>query len=488
MRCNACWLELEGQAISTTCGHLLCSEDASKILSNDAACPICDQVLSETRMKPVDINPNDEWINMAMAGVSPKILMESAYKSVMFYIGQKELEMQHKMDRIVVQWRQKSEAMEEKFLEKLEQVHSKGIDVTEVLDDSDEVLSDDVVRGDCGQEEEEEEKESLEQCNASIDEQRSSGIHVSTAKPALPETKPGSVQRFTSVRAASLRASGLAAHNAALQGVNCESCSIRASSQFSDQCTGNSSGFNLKVGKINQANDQGNHDENSIGLRNGVNCSVGSSTARNADSGEELHECDGGLSYTDSQEPGELSQAKALNFVERFVNGNLMEFDDEVALGKSISRKPKLISSAKGPQSLAKGTIKRSTAETKIFDWEDEGGGDFQIAAEAMETLFYGEGSTDQNPSQGVLIQSILKGSSKGLLRGESRKRVSSGEATIGNGVRCSDAAPVTRRSKKTKSSKESSVLLEKHSKNFRKECDTELLLPEMKKAKSNTD
>jgi len=24
MRCNACWRELEGRAISTTCGHLLC--------------------------------------------------------------------------------------------------------------------------------------------------------------------------------------------------------------------------------------------------------------------------------------------------------------------------------------------------------------------------------------------------------------------------------------------------------------------------------
>ncbi|XP_023553109.1 uncharacterized protein LOC111810612 isoform X1 [Cucurbita pepo subsp. pepo] len=54
---------LEGRAISTTCGHLLCTEDATKILSNDGACPICDQVLSKSLMKPVDINPNDEWVN-----------------------------------------------------------------------------------------------------------------------------------------------------------------------------------------------------------------------------------------------------------------------------------------------------------------------------------------------------------------------------------------------------------------------------------------
>ncbi|KAI4333467.1 hypothetical protein L6164_018277 [Bauhinia variegata] len=124
MRCNACWRELEGRAVSTTCGHLLCADDANKILSNDGACPICDQVLSKSLMKPVDINPNDEWINMAMAGVSPQILMKSAYRSVMFYIGQKELEMQFKLNKVVAQCRQKCEMLQEKFTEKLEQVHT----------------------------------------------------------------------------------------------------------------------------------------------------------------------------------------------------------------------------------------------------------------------------------------------------------------------------------------------------------------------------
>lgn len=124
MRCNACWRELESQAITTTCGHLFCKEDASKIVGNDAACPICDQVLSKSHMRPVDINPSDDWINMAMAGVAPQILMKSAYRSVMFYIGQKELEMQYKMNKIVGQCRHKCEAMQEKFTEKLEQVHT----------------------------------------------------------------------------------------------------------------------------------------------------------------------------------------------------------------------------------------------------------------------------------------------------------------------------------------------------------------------------
>lgn len=50
--------------------------------------------------------------------------MKSAYRSVMFYIGQKELEMQFKMNKVVAQCRQKCEAMQAKFSEKLEQVHA----------------------------------------------------------------------------------------------------------------------------------------------------------------------------------------------------------------------------------------------------------------------------------------------------------------------------------------------------------------------------
>lgn len=51
-------------------------------------------------------------------------MMKSAYRSVMFYLGQKELEMQFKMNKIVAQCRQKCEMMQEKFTEKIEQVHT----------------------------------------------------------------------------------------------------------------------------------------------------------------------------------------------------------------------------------------------------------------------------------------------------------------------------------------------------------------------------
>ncbi|MQL85993.1 hypothetical protein Taro_018519 [Colocasia esculenta] len=49
--------------------------------------------------------------------------MKCAYKSVTFFIGQKELEMQYKLNKVVGQCRQKCELMHEKFTEKLEEVH-----------------------------------------------------------------------------------------------------------------------------------------------------------------------------------------------------------------------------------------------------------------------------------------------------------------------------------------------------------------------------
>ncbi|KAK5844327.1 hypothetical protein PVK06_000463 [Gossypium arboreum] len=58
-------------------------DDESKIHGHDAVCPVCDQVLSKSLMKPVDINPNDEWIKKAMAGVPPPILQDEENSSVL---------------------------------------------------------------------------------------------------------------------------------------------------------------------------------------------------------------------------------------------------------------------------------------------------------------------------------------------------------------------------------------------------------------------
>ncbi|GMI69812.1 hypothetical protein HRI_000650500 [Hibiscus trionum] len=482
-----------------------------------------------------------------------------------------------------------------------------GTEGTELLDHDGEVLNDEIVSRDCGRSlGQVEKKGSFEQHNTSKDEKLSLGISGATATPdakAEPKSKAGSVPRFTSVRAASLRASGLAARNAVIM------------MRTQGQCTVDINGLNSNVvEKINQGHHQGNNDENSIGLRHGTNSRVGCSAVRKlfavspcrseiADAREDVlqfaaHDDDGslaGLSYIDSQEPGELSQANALNFVEKLVNDNMAELDVEFDLGKSTGGKSKLISCAIiGPQNLAKKTIEKSTADkTQIFDWddalEDEGGGDIyckrkkeffgsgshaqktsnhprnckgrklyescnedrpnandngvvdsdsksllckskgnakparegqmdfsknllnefdeqcnsgsskgqletaaaevnagfdtQMAAEAMEALFYGEVATDQNGNQG--FQNTSKGSSKGVFSGKSKKRVASREPMVRKGVSCYDVAPVTRKSKRTR---ESSVLKNKCSKNVRKVCDTELLKPKSKKAKSNTD
>ncbi|KAE8723386.1 putative DNAJ heat shock N-terminal domain-containing protein [Hibiscus syriacus] len=106
-------------------------------------------------------------------------------------------------------------------------------------------------------------------------------------------------------------------------------------------------------------------------------------------------------------------------------------------------------------------------------------GFDTQMAAEAMEALFYGETATDPNSNQGV--QSISKGSSKGSFRVKTGKKISS---SLRKDVSCSDVARFRRRSKRTKRSEESSVLMEKHSKSVGKDCNMELLLPKLKKAK----
>ncbi|XP_057859580.2 E3 ubiquitin-protein ligase CCNB1IP1 homolog isoform X1 [Cryptomeria japonica] len=124
MKCNACWREIEGRAIATACGHILCTEDAGRILSTDSSCPICDQILSKNLMKSVDINPSDEWMNMAMAGVPPQNIMKSAYKGVAFWLGQKDVEMQATVSKVLQQYRGKCEEMQTKFTEKLEQVHT----------------------------------------------------------------------------------------------------------------------------------------------------------------------------------------------------------------------------------------------------------------------------------------------------------------------------------------------------------------------------
>ena len=46
----------------------------------------CEQLLSKRQMKVVDLNPSDEWINMAMPGVPPHLIIKSALKGITFLL------------------------------------------------------------------------------------------------------------------------------------------------------------------------------------------------------------------------------------------------------------------------------------------------------------------------------------------------------------------------------------------------------------------
>lgn len=210
----------------------------------------------------------------------------------------------------------------------------------------------------------------------------------------------GSAPRgFTSLRAASVRASGLAARNTASKRTNSGSCSIMSESQSLKQHSAEHDATPVLraspkyVDKIDQGNTTGEYVEEMKGLSNKNKCRVGRSAVRKLftedDAPAEIKGLDdimndelAGLSYVDSQEPGELSQANALDFVDRFLKVNVAEFDQEVGPGKSIGGKSKLVSSAKGTHSLAKSAnLLSSVGNRGIFDWddsrEDDGGGEF---------------------------------------------------------------------------------------------------------------
>jgi hypothetical protein len=215
--------------------------------------------------------------------------------------------------------------------------------------------------------------------------------------------------QLTSAREEAWRASALA--RMALKGVSNGSCSVPSNNSFLEVLTIQNSEMSItedspKVGKQgDQELDVGGCNEKISGSSNENMCRAGSRTARklfiddshddyggllhnsNNFEGEELTQlpdCDdglAGLSYVDSQEPGELSQAYALDFVDRFLKDNAMESQQEFDHGKKTRGKLNSVSSAKGQQSLAKKANDRNMlGEAGVFDWddnrEDEGGGD----------------------------------------------------------------------------------------------------------------
>lgn len=250
---------------------------------------------------------------------------------------------------------------------------------------------------------------------------------------------------FMSVRAASLRASGLAAHSMASMGTNNgSSCSLDGNQSLRQSTVDGNGMSKVQISPrvredVDQDHDLEKHIEEVDKFR------VGCSTARKLFREDTLEDTISnaeveanspqlpafenelaGLSYVDSQEPGDLSQANALDVVDRFIKSSVLEFDHEVDHGKINAKKSNPVSSAKrkqslskrsnisstvgkagtsakGQQSLAKRADLRSTVgKAGIYEWddsrEDEGGG--ASLFKRKEEIFDGRGHSKRTFTQ----------------------------------------------------------------------------------------
>ncbi|KAK4746184.1 hypothetical protein SAY87_012496 [Trapa incisa] len=238
--------------------------------------------------------------------------------------------------------------------------------------------------------------------------------------------KSGTLKGFTSIRTASVRASGLAAAKACSKQSNSLSSKLLSNGQFSEKAASKvhghprvtvSSNFEEEYDQKQASRKLGDRLEDS---RDGNKCKVGSSAVRRLfiedDNFKMIGNCTnkgdedlniGGLSYVDSQDPCDLSQANALDFVDQFLKDNLDDLNKGLSVGMTAGGKSAPVPSARGPQLLA-ATI-ATTGNTGIFDWddnmEDEGGGD--IFCRRKDEFFKGE-SLIQSRTQ---LQKKLRGS-----------------------------------------------------------------------------
>ncbi|XP_015168717.1 uncharacterized protein [Solanum tuberosum] len=274
---------------------------------------------------------------------------------------------------------------------------TEGSDGTEVLCDTQELSGDD----------------SMEHSYSSIDQvklPKSSNSNTSERSSIAQSDVQRSLQRgFTSIRAASIRASGLAAYDMSRKGTKGSTWSIKSDNPLEQEGAGHNGtsvvGPQSEVRKELNLNACEEYDEQLKEVGNENRCKVGSSAARKLFRDEILIETKGpedgkydfqktvdlpqldsdnvlaGLSYLDSQEPGEETQANALEAVDKFLNLNPFDFDQHLDFGKSSIGKSKCVSAANGAKHLARRAAGIADAEGGIFDWddnrEDEGGGEF---------------------------------------------------------------------------------------------------------------
>ncbi|CAN8258547.1 unnamed protein product [Cochlearia groenlandica] len=181
----------------------------------------------------------------------------------------------------------------------------------------------------------------------------------------------GKVASFASIRSAAFRASAVAARDATRKYINSE-CSTLLNFHSSGQGATHKSSLEYKQCPPSVPVEK----KNDIPKRN--------RTARKLvfeDSTEEIFSVDSGCIV--SQEPGEASQAIALDFVDKFIKESCLEYalDIDANCGRRPEEKSQFFPFLKGPQELAKKvSYKGRAVGNSTFDWddsrEDEGGGD----------------------------------------------------------------------------------------------------------------
>ncbi|KAF5774139.1 putative BRCT domain-containing protein [Helianthus annuus] len=296
-----------------------------------------------------------------------------------------------------------------------------GSGKTEIVDDSDEASDDGSGRRECVNSADVERAKDLHQCKEDMKDCKSN-----TDCERSEKHTSGSIgfKSFTSIRAASMRAAGLAALNKASKRSNTPSHPTLNSEPDIEHrrvLSGESQSHDLE--KVNQNR-----------------CEFGRSTARKLFDEDTLAETGtkevndkidlggaanspvldselGQLSYIDSQEPGDASQANALNFVDNFLKVNI-ECDDGFGIGRSTGgkSKPVSVSSAKGAQTFAKSaSLIDAVDKRQAFCWddnvEDEGGGEF---FRKKKEVFFASGSRK-------LKSSVLSKSSRKLRQSDTK-------------------------------------------------------------------
>ncbi|KAJ0802179.1 putative BRCT domain-containing protein [Helianthus annuus] len=274
----------------------------------------------------------------------------------------------------------------------------------------------------------------IHSCNADIKEYNPK----TDCRRSEQHTSGVGFKKFTSFRAASMRAAGLAALNNVSKhskSLSCPSLNSGPDTQHRRILSGKSHPHDLE--KINKSNDC-LEDRSKRGFGRSTARKLfdeGPTETKDANDNYDL----GGLSYIDSQEPGDASQANALDFVDDFLKVNI-EGDDSCDVRKSTGGKSnpvlsdvrkstggksKPVLSAKGAQTFAKSAnLINGIDKRRIFDWdsklEDEGGGDFLVK---NKELFFASGSRRPKSSISSKVGRKLGKSESKLVLGKNKEK-----------------------------------------------------------------